>query len=157
MRPLSVQIKLNEQEKLQECVLIIVTDLFIAKIWIERICWKKKDDYTNLRKNLILYKDLVKEMRDKNSLLQKFLDITKNELKQINEKISIEQMTYADVVSQDKRFVSYEPSAFTQAKKHDMKKNATYIVVVNRLLNDIILPVGKINGNKNCYNVRFLY
>ena len=60
----------------------------------------------------------------------------------------IEQITYAGAVTQDKRLVSHVPPIFIQAKKHDMKKKA-HNIVVNRLLNDIILPIGKINENKD--------
>ena len=88
-RQIIAQVKPKEQEKVQESILSNVADS-IVDTNLERknltIVEKEEDDYTSLQANLILYKEFVNEMRDRNSLLQELLNKTKTEFKQIKEK-----------------------------------------------------------------------
>ena len=90
---------------MQESILSNVADTVVTEN-LQRmnltIVGKEEDDYTNLQANLILYKELVNEMRDKNNLLQELLNKTKNELKLMKENRPIEQITYAGAVTHDK-------------------------------------------------------
>ena len=67
-RQIIAQIKLQEQEKVQESILNTISDSVVSEN-IERqnlpIVEKEQDDYINLQANLILYKELINEMRDK--------------------------------------------------------------------------------------------
>ena len=96
------KIKLYEQEKVQDQILNNISSEVIK----ENLEWQnltivgqEEDGFTVLKANVLLYKDLISEMRGKNNLLQELLDKTKMELKELKEQRGIGQITYAGALT----------------------------------------------------------
>lgn len=148
---LIAQLKLYEKDKAHNEILENIS------INLSEHCEKKlnktiegqnEDNDTVLKAEILLLRQMNIELQDKNKILKDFLSNLTNEICDLKNQEIKERNTYATAVKRDASRVKHIPTVIVKSKK-DRNKNKTHKTVVNKITNDIIVPIRNIKETKS--------
>lgn len=142
------QVKLREKEKAQKEILDNISQNLSThcdeKLNLT-ISGTQEDNDTVLKAEILLLRQLNNEMQDKNNILKELVTRVKNEHNEHKKDNS--KSTYANVLKSDNTQVKHVPPLIIKSKQ-DKNKKLTHKTVVNKITNEIIVPVDSIIETK---------
>lgn len=153
-RKIIAQVKLVEKEKAQEEILNNVS-LHVSQHNMDKnhmtIVGNDEDDYTVMKSEILLLRQLVNEIQDKNKILKELIEeknLTIAELK-LKQKHIGGIPTYAQAANKNNEVqINHIPTVIVTPKTN-RDKAKTSKTVRNSLLNDIIVPIKKVQEQQD--------
>lgn len=150
-RRLIAQVKYSEKEKAQEEILNSVS-LNVGKHNIERnnltIVGDGVDDYTILKSEIALLRQLNSELQEKNKILKELLEVKKEKIEELQKNRVSGIVTYAQTAKNKEDKINHIPNVIV-IPKTNRDKPKTSRAVKNSLLTDIIVPIKRVQDQQD--------
>lgn len=145
------QVKIYEKDRSQKQILDKISLSLSSHCQDKRnqtIIGLNEDSGTVLKAEILLLKQLNVEMQDKNNILKELVNRMNSEINDLKTDDKLNKITYANLTKTEKMHVKHIPPLIVKSKL-DKNKGKTHKTVVNKITNEIMVPVDKINETKN--------